>query len=281
MNISAIRFSISIALVYLVISCNSLFAQRIGMGARAVAMGNASATLGDAWAVFNNIGTLSWTTEAHLLTAVDNRFSISGLNTLAAAAILPIMKDKTVVGATISRFGDNLFNEVNFGLGVSHKIEKVSLGLKANYVQFATEGLTTKTAFTFEFGGMMQFTKHLFVAAHIYNFNQAQIANFKAEKLPTIMKTGVSYRPLESITLNAEVIKDVDYPTNFRTGGEYKPIKQLSIRGGVSLNPLIYSYGAGFEVAGFCFDYSLNTHTTLLPAHHLSVAYRFRKLKKT
>jgi hypothetical protein len=257
------------------------YAQRIGIGARAVGMGNVSVTLQDGWAVFNNIGALAWTNETSLLTAVDNRFTISGFNTLAAGAVLPILKEKTVLGATISRFGDNLFNEVNFGVGISHKIDKVSLGFKTNYVQFATEGLTTKTAFTFEFGGLMQFTKHIFVAAHIYNFNQAQIANFKDEKLPTIMKVGMSYRPLETIMLNMEVIKDIDYPTNFRAGGEYKPIKQLSLRAGLSLNPLIYNYGAGFEIAGFHIDYSLNTHTTLLPAHHLSIAYRFRKLKKS
>jgi hypothetical protein len=272
------RFVILVLLYFS--SCHFTQAQRIGIGARSVGMGNTSVTLQDAWAVFNNIGALAWTKEMHLLTAVDNRFTISGFNTVAAGVVVPIITEKTVVGATISHFGDNLFNEVNLGLGISHKIDKVSLGFKTNYVQFATEGLTTKTAFTFEFGGLMQFTKNLFVAAHIYNFNQAQIANFKTEKLPTIMKAGLSYRPLETITLNTEIIKDIDYPTNFRSGGEYKPIKQLSLRGGLSLNPLIYSYGAGFELAGFHIDYSLNTHTTLLPAHHLSIAYHFRNLKK-
>lgn len=253
--------------------------QRIGMGARAVAMANSAVSLQDGWAIFNNIGTLAWVEETQLLAAVDNRFTISGLNTVAAGAIQPLFKGKTVAGASISHFGDHLFNEVNLGLGLSHRIDKVSLGLKVNYVQFAMQGLQTKTAIAVEFGGLMQFTKHLFVAAHIYNLNQAQIASFKDERLPTIMKAGISYRPLDNITLNAEAVKDIDYPTNVRAGAEYKPISKLAVRGGFSVNPLIYNYGVGLEVAGFHFDYALSTHTTLLPAHHLSVAYRFRKLK--
>jgi hypothetical protein len=268
------------SLLFILIS-NIAFAQRINMGARAMGIGNTSTTLGDAWAVFNNIGALAWTEETYLLAAVDNKFTVSGLNTVAAGAVLPLWGNKTMLGSTISRFGDNLFNEVNFGIGISHKIEKVSLGIKANYVQFATEGLPTKTAFTFEFGGKMQFTKHLFVAAHIYNFNQAQIANFKNETLPIVMKAAISYRPLPTIILNFEGIKDIDYPSNFRAGAEYKPIKMLAMRAGISLNPLVYSYGTGVEIAGFTFDYALLTHTTLLPSHHLSIAYKFRKLRKS
>jgi hypothetical protein len=273
-------FRLGICFIGLFLGCVTGFAQRIGMGGRAVGMANSSVSLQDGWALFNNIGALAWTEETQLLTAVDNRFIISGLNTVAAGAIQPMFKGKTVAGLSISHFGDQLFNEVNLGLGVSHRIEKVSLGLKVNYVQFVMQGLQTKTALAIEFGGLMQFTKHLFVAAHIYNFNQAQIASFRDERLPTIMKAGISYRPLDNIILNAEAIKDIDYPTNVRMGAEYKPIKKLSLRGGFSVNPVIFNYGAGFEVAGFHFDYALSTHTVLLPAHHLSVAYRFRKLKK-
>lgn len=270
-----------IYIFFLLLFCPFLaLSQRIGMGARAVSMGNAAVSLSDSWAIFNNIGALAWSADAALLTAADNRFTVSGLNTVAAGFVLPIQKEKTMLGITVSHFGDNLFNEVNAGLGISHKIEKVSLGLKINYVQFSIQNLSTKSVLALEFGGKMQFSKHLFVAAHIYNLNQAKIADFQDERLPTIMKAGLGFVPIEKLILNIEAIKDIDYPANVRCGAEYKPIPKLALRSGLSVNPLIYSYGLGLELAAFSFDYALTTHTTLLPAHHLSVAYKFRNLKK-
>jgi hypothetical protein len=270
-----------IYIFFILLFCPFLaLSQRIGMGARAVSMGNAAVSLSDSWAIFNNIGALAWSSETTLLTAVDNRFTVSGLNTVAAGFVMPIQKEKTLVGITFSHFGDNLFNEVNAGLGISHKIEKVSLGLKINYVQFSIQNLSTKSILALEFGGKMQFSKHLFVAAHIYNLNQAKIADFQDERLPTIMKAGLGFVPIEKLILNIEAIKDIDYPANMRCGAEYKPIPKLALRSGLSVNPLIYSYGLGLELAAFSFDYALTTHTALLPAHHLSVAYKLRNLKK-
>jgi hypothetical protein len=253
-------------------------AQRINMGARAVAMGGASVSLSDSWAIFNNIGALAWSDQTSLLAAADNRFTVAGLNTLTAGFVMPILKKNTLTGITFSHFGDNLFNEINAGLGISHKINAVSLGLKLNYVQFSLQGLGTKGVLAVEFGGKMQFTKHIFVAAHIYNLNQAQLTDFQQEKLPTIMKAGLGIVPIEKLLLNIEAVKDIDHPANIRCGAEYKPIKKFSLRSGLSVNPLVYSYGVGLEVAAFSFDYALNTHTALLPAHHLSISYQFRKL---
>ncbi len=273
-------FSLLSLLVLLCLALQNSFAQRIGMGARAVGMGNAAVNLPDSWAVFNNIGALAWANETTIMAAADNRFTVSGLNTVAAGAILPVIQEKTVVGVTFSHFGDQLFNEVNAGLGISQKLNNVSLGLKMNYVQMTMQGLTTKGVIAIEFGGRMQFTKHLFVAAHVYNLNQAQLSNYQNEKLPTIMKAGLSFLPIEKLILNVEVIKDIDFPANVRCGAEYKPLKKLAVRSGLSANPLVYSYGIGLELAAFHFDYALTTHTTLLPAHQLSIAYQLRKLRK-
>jgi hypothetical protein len=274
-------YLIFVLAIFLLIGTISIsFAQRIGIGGRHLGVGGASVTLQDGWAVFNNIGALAWLNQPTVMTAYENRFAVAGLNTVAAGFAMPTLKS-SAWGTTITHFGDNLYNEVNLGVGASHKINTVSLGIKANYLQISMEGLGTRSVFAFEFGGLMQFTPTLFAAAHIYNFNQAQIANFQQEKLPTIMKAGLSYRPLKNLQVNGEVVKNIDFPATLRAGVEYKPIEKLAVRTGINTAPFTASFGVGLQLFALQVDYALQTHSVLLPAHQLSLVYLLKKKKKS
>ena len=252
------------------------FAQQVGTGGRHLGMAGASATLQDSWAVFNNVGALAWIQQPSIMTTYENRFMVAGLNTVAAGFAMPVFQS-SAWGTTVSHFGDHLYNEVNLGVGASHKINTVSLGIKANYLQISMEGLGTRSVFAFEFGGLMQFTPTLVAAAHIYNFNQAQIANFQQEKLPTIMKAGLSYRPLKNLQVNGEVVKNIDFPATLRAGVEYKPIDKLAVRTGINTAPFTASFGVGLQLFALQVDYALQTHSVLLPAHQLSLVYLLKK----
>lgn len=249
-----------------------------GIG-RASGMGNAAVTLNDEWAVFNNIGGLAWIEKPSALTSFDNRFSMAGFSTVTAGLVMPT-KFGMAGGLTISQFGSDAYRETNFSVGISHKISNVSIGLRANYFQLAIEGLGMRRMMTFEFGGVMKLTETLWLGAHIYNFNQAKIADFQDERLPVVMKAGLSYRPTEKLVMSIETEKDISFPQTIKAGLEYKILPSLALRTGISTKPFVSSYGFSFTFYAFDVVYSFNTHPQLQPSHHLALAYRFRKLKK-
>ena len=262
----------------------SLSAQtRYYAGTPAAGMGNASVTIADEWAMFNNIGALASYGKMSAAVGYDNRFSVSGLNTLSAGFTSPVNfgTNAGCIGVSAMRFGDNIFNEQQIGVGYGHKIQGVSLGLKLNYWQTAIEGLGTRGTFTLEFGGVAQLTKTLFFGMHIYNFTQAKLTANEESRIPAVMKAGLSYRPAgNKLMLNAEIEKEGDRPVRTKFGVAYDLMPNLVLRTGATTAPFRGSLGAGWRFKNMGFDYAINTHQTLNMSHHISFVYFFSRNEK-
>jgi hypothetical protein len=252
---------------------------RAGGGARAAGQANVALTLGDAWALFNNVGALAWHQQPSALFAYDNRFAVNGLQVVKAGATSPL-RWGAVGGLGVSRFGDALLNETVATLGLGHRIGNYSVGLGLNYVQISLQGLGTASRLALEFGGAAQLTPQLWLGAHVYNFNQARLANFQDERLPTLMRAGLSYRPNARLLLSAEAHRDLDYPTSVRAGLEYHVLDQLALRTGAASQPFSQSFGVGWRFWAWQVDYALATHPQLPLSHFLSLTYQFRRLRK-
>jgi hypothetical protein len=130
-----------------------------------------------------------------------------------------------------------------------------------------------------EFGGVATITPHLSFGAHVYNLNQAKLARYQDERLATLMKTGVSYKPIARLMLNLEAQKDIDFPAMVKAGVEYEIVKSFYLRTGVSTKPYISYFGIGVHKKKIQFDYALRTHTALGLSHHLSISLAFEKRK--
>src|SRR5687768_4610889 len=99
-------------------------------GARAGAMSGAALTLADVWAVTNNIAGIAQLKKTALGAYAENRFNLKAFTTVGFLGVLPVMPG-TGVGLEFSRFGDEIYNEQQLGLGVAHQLGPVRLGLKA------------------------------------------------------------------------------------------------------------------------------------------------------
>jgi hypothetical protein len=248
------------------------------VGARSRGMGNANVTLRDEWSLFNNIGGLAGVRTITGAVFFENRFGLKSFNTVAAAFVLPT-KGMGAVGLNVRRFGDDLYNEHLVGLGYSHKINNVTLGLQVNYMQTTVSDLGARHAFTINFGGVAEIIPQLVFGAHIFNLNQAKMAEYSDERIPTIVKVGLSYRPLKQLMLNVETEKDIDYKASFRAGVEYKIIEKVCLRTGISTEPYINYFGVGFVHKRLRFDYAVSTHPKLPWSNHLSLSYTLTSRK--
>lgn len=248
------------------------------MGGRSWGLANTSLTLADAWSVYNNVGGLARLEEASVMTACDLRYGMTGLTTVALAVVMPFSYG--TCGVSLDRFGDGLYNEQRLGIAYSHQMDRVSLGMKASYAQVAVAELGARGRFVFEFGGIAELTPKLWLGASVYNFTQARLAAYEDERIPTVLRAGLSWRPLPQLMLNAETEKDVDYAARFRGGIEYQLAKPFFVRIGISTNPGTNHFGFGVKHNWLRFDYALRTHPTLGLSHHLSLNYQLSKKKK-
>ncbi|WP_156126257.1 hypothetical protein [Hymenobacter sp. DG25B] len=250
-------------------------------GARAAGMGNAAVTLSDVWALGNNVAGLSQLTRPEVGVYAENRFLISSLNTVGLAVASPLGRltgeepRYGVAGLELQRFGDKLYNEQRVGLGYAYRTGVMSVGVRADVLQVAIEGLGSRRAVAASVGAQAELIpRKLVFGASLYNLNQAKLAEYEDERVPTVLKAGLSYRPTEKVMLNAEVEKDVDHAADFRAGIEYQALEALALRVGVLGVSEQVTGGAGFHAGRFRIDYAGAWHSSLGLSQHISAGFR-------
>jgi hypothetical protein len=246
------------------------------MGARSAALGNASVTLPDLWALHNNVAGIASLKQPQIGAYAENRFGVRAFSTVAVQAVYPTARSGTY-GFSLSRFGDALYNQQHVGIGIAHKLGQFSLGAKADLWQVAAEGYGSRKAVALSVGGQAEVVPGLYFGANAYNINQARLAAFDDERLPTIMKAGLSYRPYQKLLLLAETEKHIDFPADFKVGIEYQLLQEkLALRSGFSTQTHKATFGLGFRARHLQADYAFGSTTLLGISHHLALAYTIR-----
>ena len=241
------------------------------LGARSAAMGGTSITLNDHWSIFNSVGALALSDKNAVFSSYQNRFDLSEFQVLGAGYVHTL--EKAAAGLGLYRFGGQLFSEQRINLAIGHTLDRVSLGVNIDYLQYNISTVGTKGALLFEFGGVAEITDRIQFGAQVFNVNQAKLASQEGEKLPTIMKAGISLRPSSELVLNFETEKELEFDEIFRLGLEYQIVERTYIRTGFSTAPFKGAFGVGFYPRNFQFDYSFSNDTNLGSIHEISVSY--------
>jgi hypothetical protein len=243
------------------------------LGARANGLGGTAVTLTDMWAISNNVAGLAGADKREIGVFAENRFGIKAFNTGAFAAAWPISKLGTA-GLDATRFGDDLYSRTRVGVGLGKKLGFVSLGLKVNMIQTSIQELGSDQAVSVDFGGQVDLMKKLVFGAHIFNINQAKMAEYQDERYPTVMKAGLSYRPFERLMVNLEAEKELDYKAEVKAGIEYFLMEKVAVRTGFNTRTQRANFGAGVYFKSFKLDYALGSSNTLGLSNHLSLSWQ-------
>lgn len=248
---------------------------KFNFGARNSGLAGSSVTLGDQYSLFNNIGGLASVSDHAVFGGYQNRFGISEFQVIGAGAIYHSSIGNAGVG--FYKFGDDLFSQQRIHLAIGNKFQMVSLGLGVDLLQYNVSTVGTKQALAIQFGGIAEITPQFLFGAHIFNLNQVNLVESTGERVPTVMKAGVSYRPNEELMINAEVEKDLDFDEVIKVGLEYQLIENVYLRTGISTQPFLSAFGIGFHPKRLLFDYSYTNDSKLGAVHELSLAFSFAK----
>jgi predicted secreted protein len=246
------------------------------IGARAIAIGQAAASIKDVYSIFNNVAGITEINSITGFTAYHIPYSILSIRDVAAGLLYPYKQFK--LGISAYDFGNDSYNQTNIGIAVAHKIKNISLGLKINYQETSISELNAKRRLVLEFGGITEFTKHLHLGAHLYNVNQASIGE-NPNAIPVVMKVGVSLLPTETLRIFIETEKSGTYQPYVKAGVEYVIHKTLALRTGIRTNDYSSFYGIGWKQPSFTFDFAISYHSYLGVSQSLSLTYQFNKKK--
>jgi len=249
------------------------------IGAPNEAIGNASSTTSNIWSVWHNPAGIS--THQQLSVGISYRTiqDLEGFNTASFTAALPLKIG--ALGLGVSRFGDQLYNEQLVSLSYGNKFGITDLGIRVAYHQYHFEGFGNKGLPVISFGGITTITPEFLIGAFIENINQAKLSDFQDERIPTIMQLGVSYRPIESVSLNIDVQKDIERAATVLIGVSYAIIDNLTINTGFNTNPSKQFFGLDFRPNNIkaMLSYAIAQQEALGFSHQVSIQYDLRNKK--
>ncbi len=260
------------AILILFLSGFHLFAQSgdYRVGARPMGMAFTSGTLSDPWSGFSNIGSLAM--ETHPVSAgfsYQSLYSLKGFGKKAAALCFPVRKFQNTLN--FFSLGDVHFSETRVGLGFSHRIRFVSLGIQVNYVQMAMELFGTSRIFYLDAGGVAELFPGLLIGVAVQNPGRAKWAGKSGELFPFQLSVTVSYHPQENLYLNVQWDENSGVYPGFKAGMEYGIHSLLFLRTGISTKPVKNYFGLGVGTGIFKFDYALSMQTYLGYCHQISL----------
>lgn len=235
-------------LLILLVSAGCTFGQGwTPMGARSMAMANASSTLNDVWGYHHNPGALGDVNEFTAGLSYENRFLLKELQSQGFAVAVPLKVGVISVGGQL--YGHQQFRTYKAGLGYSMKLsDKFFAGVQLNYLGLRLpENYGSANTMTGEVGIYAKITDDWKIGASVFNLGRAKLSEFADDRFTTMMRLGTSYSFSEKVLIALDFEKSLDHPVRIKTGVEYEVVNNFRLRGGFATAPIELSAGIGYE----------------------------------
>jgi hypothetical protein len=269
-------------------------------GARAAGLGQISTVLeNDVWVATNNVAALGGLTRPAVGVGAANKFLLPSLNTASIAVAVPLGHQAAsagtatgvpaavaaaevprfgVVGVTAQRFGGKLYSEQAVGVAYGYQLGTVSVGARVEMLQMSLEGLGSRRTVAVSLGGQADIIpRKLTFGATLYNLNQARLAPYQDERVPTVLRAGLGWRASDKVLVLAETEKDVEQAADFRAGLEYRPAPALVLRGGLAALTHQTTGGVGFRSGAVQIDYAAAWQQALGLSQQVSIALQWEQ----
>ena len=257
---------------------------KIGVGARATAMGEAFTALANkGTSLYWNPAGLIQTEEKELsatynLWFQDIRQGYVSFSFPSSGGIIGLGANYIDMGRIEGRdeegdpTGDFGASDLHLFLGYAKRFRKIAVGLTAGWLKDTIKD-NTKTAFLGSVGLLYSFNKQLTLGATIQNLG----SNLGNDPLPLTLKIGIALER-EALTFAADVAKPLGDDLYWCLGVEWWMQERMALRAGYKTNQDIgegWSAGLGFKVQGICLDYAYVPYGDLGNTHRISLGMEF------
>ncbi|HDL18537.1 MAG TPA: hypothetical protein ENH29_05740 [Bacteroidetes bacterium] len=203
-------------------------------------------------------------------TSCNRLYGLKELN-LSAAAFAGRF-GKTVLAASLSRFGFELYKEQKIAIGFATQVfSRLQAGIVVRYQQISIKNYGQAGTVVLDAGWQYSLSSATTITGAFHNIHRATIGKGK-QPLPQVLQVGIRYSPVSKICTVAEIYKDVSYTPEVRFGVEANLLASLSLRAGFTRNPARFTGGFGLHFAEFSLDYAFAYHPVLGYTHALGIS---------
>lgn len=250
-------------------------AEGLPVGARPAGMGNAAVMLTDVWSTHHNQAGLAGLEHTTVGIFFQRHFLSEELNHQGLAAAIKL--GKGTIGVSGNLYGFDLYSETKAGLAYAMSFgDGLRAGVQLDYLNIRLgEGYGSRSAVAAEIGVQARLVERLWIGAHVYNPNRAKVGGPYEERIPTIIRAGLGWLPSSKLTINCELVKDIDKQESVRAGLEWHPSKVLFLRTGMSTAPVQGHFGLGVRFGNFDADLAVAFRSQLGATPQIGLLYRF------
>lgn len=252
--------------------------ENLPVGARSAALGGTSVCYDDFWSLHNNQAGLATFSSMAVGLYAENRFLMKELMQGGFGFVMPVKK-AGVFAVNYNYLGYSMYRESKVGLAYALAFGKhISAGVQLDYLNtHIGEDYGDANTFTFELGLRATLIRNLVLGVHVFNPLHVKVSKFGPDRVPVIIRGGLSYSFTDKALIAVETEKDLNRPARFKAGVEYHVVKPVFLRMGIGTNPFDYSFGLGLEFGNLSADLSANRHQVLGFTPQLSLVYSFKK----
>ncbi len=223
-----------------------------------------------AWTAFSSPGAVASVTERTVALSYTPRpFGLPELAQSALAFIEPFSFGAAAL--TLQRYGFGLYREVTAGIVAGVRSGEIwSAGIGVNGYALSIAGYGSAFCVGIDAGIVVDLSDEFRAGFSAQNLNAPAIGRCR-ERLPQLLAAGCSYRPMDALTLAADVVKDLRYPVDFIAGLEYAPVPAFRILAGSGTESSGFRAGAIVAFEPVEAGYLFSSHPELGATHRFTL----------
>ena len=243
-------------------------------GARSRALAESTTTFTDHWAAMNNQAGLAFVPSFGAGVFFENRFNMRELNTAALVMAVPV-GNISALGFSVYSFNQSVvFSRQKFGLGYGIRLSSnFSAGMKLNLLHTTIDEYNNNLSICGEIGVLFHPSSKLGIGVHVFNPTANKYSGFDNERIPSVMRVGMSYLMSEKTLFLAEFDNTSVEGFGFKGAVEYYLNEKLSFQAGLKTRYWVSSFGLRYNMKNFSVNVSVLFHQVLDSSPGISLDY--------
>ena len=249
------------------------YSQYSFLGADAYGSGNSWVAVPSFSSIYHNPGGIGSIKNSFVSTHFLRTLPVEGLSTIGISGVF--VNKLFNAGLYADSFGDQFYRESRFGLAISKKIDKVSIGLKGSYYGVNIDEMSNRSIFLGEAGMMVAPSEFFSLGLHILNFTGGSL--YEKNGLPTQISFGAAIYPNKKLSISSQFDYIPGRKTVFRMGLHYQMRDEIGFSSGINPEMKSVHFGLNFLLKQYGFYYAVASHPNVGLAHQLSLIYQFNE----
>jgi hypothetical protein len=243
-------------------------------GAKGKAIAGSDLNFQDIYALNSNTAGIAFIEQTSFGLYAEQRFANADIRQVGLLTAIPTKFG--AFGLQLHSFGFETYNEQKICLSYARKLfDKVAIGVQFGYLNTRIPEYGNQGVLTTEIGLQAEVLENLWLGANLSNPLPVKLT--ETEYLPTQLNLGLTYHFSEKLQISTAVHKDFEYPASVRAGFNYRIIQPISLRLGISTQPIENSFGIGIHLKQFDLDFAVAYHQLLGFTPAFSMVYQLKK----